>query len=265
MARKPYPTDMTDEQWAFVEPYVTLMTLDAPQRRHDLREVLNAALWLVKTGGQWRMMPHDLPPWPAVYQQVRRWLDAGVFDEIVHDLRAMLRVMAGREPDPSAAIFDARVLRSTPESGGRAGYDGHRRTNGSKVHAAVDVLGHLLALHATAADAQERGEVGPLAAAAQAASRGRLELAYVDQGYTGAAAAAAAQDQGVALTIVRAPEAKRGFLLLPRRWVVERSFAWMARFRRLARDFERLPDVLAGLHWLAFASLMVRRYFNESA
>jgi len=264
MARKPYPTDVTDEQWAFVEPYLTLMTLDAPQRRHDLREVLNAALWLVKTGGQWRMMPHDMPPWPAVYQQLRRWLDAGTFDEIVHDLRAMLRVMAGRKPDPTAAIFDARVLRSTPESGTRAGYDGHKRTNGSKVHAAVDVLGNLLALHVTGADTQDRAEAGALSAAARAATNDRLELAYVDQGYTGKEPAEAARAAGIELTIVKAPEAKRGFLLLPRRWVVERSFAWMARFRRLARDFERLPEVLAGLHWLAFAALLLRRWFDGS-
>src|SRR5579862_4647560 len=123
MNRKPYPTDVSDEEWALVAPYLTLMKPDAPQRTHDLREEFNAVRWLVRTGAHWRMLPHDLPPWPAVYQQMRRWLEAGVFEDIVADLRAVLRVAAGRDPAPSAAIFDARTLQSTPESGARAGYD----------------------------------------------------------------------------------------------------------------------------------------------
>lgn len=268
MARKPYPSDVTDEQWAFVVPYLTLMSPDAPQRVHDLREVLNAALWLVRSGSHWRMMPHDLPPWPAVYQQLRRWIDAGVFEAIVHDLRASLRVQLDeREPDPSAAVFDSRVLRSTPESGAsdRAGYDGHRRTRGSKVHMAVDTLGYLLALTVTPADVQDRDEVALLAGLTQDATRGNVRLAYVDQGYSGEDAAAEARDLGIELEIVKAPEAKRGFVLMPRRWVVERSNAWMARCRRLARDFERLPEVLAGLHWLAFTALLLRRWLGTQS
>src|SRR5512134_2624934 len=100
MARKPYPTDVKDDEWEFVLPYLTLMREDAPQREHDLREVFNALRWLVRTGACWRMMPHDLPPWEAVYQQLRRWLAAGVFEAMIHDLRALLRVAAGRTPDP---------------------------------------------------------------------------------------------------------------------------------------------------------------------
>jgi transposase len=257
--RKPYPSDVGDEEWALVAPYLTLMTEAAPQRKHDLREVFNALRYLARAGAPWRMLPNDLPPWPVVYQQTQRWLAAGCFEALVHDLRAVLRLAAGRASGPTAAVFDARTLQSSPESGHRAGYDGHKRRRGSKVHLAVDTLGHLLALAVTPADEQERAQVGELAAAVQEATGASVELAYVDQGYTGDDPAGAAAAHGIRLEVVRLPEAKRGFVLLPRRWVVERSFAWMARFRRLARDYERLPATLAGLHFVAFACLMLHR------
>jgi transposase len=260
MKRTPYPSDVSDDEWSFVAPYLTLMTEDAPQREHDLREVFNGLRWIVRSGAQWRMMPHDLPPWAAVYQQTQRWLKAGCFEAIVEDLRAVLRLAQGRNEEPSAAIFDSRTLQSSPESGHRAGYDGAKRRKGSKVHLAVDTLGHLLALHVTPANEQDRAQVGELAAAVQEVTGGTVELAFVDQGYTGDAAAQAAQEQGIRLEVIKLPQAKRGFVLLPRRWVVERSFAWMTRFRRLARDYERLPETLVGLHLLAFTVLMLHRF-----
>lgn len=200
-----------------------------------------------------------LPRWEAVYQQTRRWLAAGVFEAMVHDLRLVLRLAAGRSGQPSAAVLDSRTLQSTPESGARAGYDGHKRRKGSKVHAAVDTLGHLLALHVTPADAQDRAQVERLSAAVQEVTGETVEVAYVDQGYTGQEPADAAQAHGIRLEVVKLPAAKHGFVLLPRRWVVERDFAWATRFRRLARDYERLPEVLAGLHFVAFACLMLHR------
>jgi transposase len=256
--RKPYPSDVSDAEWNFAAPYLSLLPEDAGQRRHALREVFNGLRYIVKSGAPWRLMPNDLPPWEIVYQQTRRWLDAGVFQAMVDDLRAILRLADGRAPDPSAVIFDSRTLRSTPESGGRAGYDGAKRKNGSKTHMAVDTLGHLLALHVTAATEQDRAQVDALARAVQAATGQSVELAWVDQGYTGDEVAAQTEDEhGIRLEVVRTPEAKRGFVLLPRRWVVERSFAWVTRFRRLVRDYERLPEILAGLHFVAFASLML--------
>lgn len=263
--RKPYPTDVTDEEWAFVAPYLTLMTEDAPQRRYELREVFNALRWIVRTGAQWRMLPTNFPPWQAVYQQAQRWIAAGCFEAIVHDLRAILRWADGRADDPTAVILDGRTVQSTPESGARAGYDGYKRRKGSKVHAAVDTLGHLLALPVTAASEQERAQVGALAEAVQEATGERVEVAFVDQGYTGQEPAAEAAARGIRLEVVRLPEAKRGFVLLPRRWVIERSFAWAARFRRLARDDERLPETVAGLHFLAFACLMLHRLVTTVA
>src|ERR1700750_344994 len=105
MARKPYPSDVSDEEWDFVAPYLTLMTEDAPQREHDLREVFNAMRWVVRTGSQWRYLPNDFPPWAAVYQQSQRWFAAGVFNAVIQDLRRILRILEGRQEEPSAAIF----------------------------------------------------------------------------------------------------------------------------------------------------------------
>lgn len=263
--RKPYPTDVCDDEWAFAAACLTLMRPDAPQRRHDPREVYNALRWLVHTGAPWRYLPGDLPPWPAVYQQARRWIDAGCFEAMAHDLRALLRWAEGRADAPTAAILDSRTVQSTPESGARAGYDGYKRRKGSKLHLAVDTLGHLLALRVTPANAQDRDQVGALAAAVQEATGANVELAFVDQGYTGERPAAAAAAHGIALEVVRLPEAKRGFVLLPRRWVVERSFAWAARCRRLARDYERLPETFAGLHFVAFVGLMLHRLVSVVA
>jgi transposase len=257
--RKPYPSDVSDEEWAFAAPYLALVREDAPQRSHDLREVLNGLRWVVRSGSPWRYMPHDLPPWEAVYQQTRRWLKAGVFEAMVHDLRVLLRLSKGRASESTAAILDSRTLRSTPESGSRGGYDGAKRKKGSKVHAAVDTLGHLLALFVSPADEQERAWVAELAEAVQEATGESVELAYVDQGYTGERAASEAEARGISLEVVKHPEAKQGFVLLPRRWVVERDFAWASRFRRLVKDYERLPDTLAGLHFVAFACLFLQQ------
>jgi transposase len=258
--RKPYPSDVSEEEWAFVAPYLALVREDAPQRTHELREVFNGLRWIVRTGSAWRYMPHDLPPWEAVYQQTRRWLSAGVFEAMVHDLRILLRLSEGRASDPTAAILDSRTLRSTPESGSRGGYDGAKRKKGTKVHAAVDTLGHLLALFVSPADEQERGAwVGELAEAVQEATGESVELAYVDEGYTGERPAEEAEAHGMRLEVVKHEEAKWGFVLLPRRWVVERDFAWASRFRRLVKDYERLPTVLAGLHFVAFACLFLRQ------
>src|SRR5579862_9846282 len=201
--REAYPSDVSDAEWAFVAPYLTLMRHDAPQREYELREAFNGLRWLVRTGAQWRMLPNDLPPWCAVYQQTRRWLAAGAFAAIVRDLRVFLRLSAGRAAEPTAAIFDGRVIQSTPESGARAGYDGHKRRKGSKVHMAVDTLGHLLALHVTAASEQERAQVAQLAGQVREETRGSVELAYVDQGYTGDDPAAAARAQGIRLEVVK--------------------------------------------------------------
>jgi transposase len=265
MTRKAYSSDVSDDEWAFVAPYLTLMREDAPQREHSLREVFNGLRYIVHTGMQWRMMAHDLPPWHTVFQQTQRWLNAGVFEDMVRDLRMLMREINDRAPQPRAAILDSRTLQSTPESGGRAGYDGHKRRKGSKVHLAVDTLGQLLAVLVTPANEQDRAQVAALAEQIQEVTGESVEVAFVDQGYTGDQAAADAEAHGIRLEVVKLPTAKRGFVLLPRRWVVERSFAWMARFRRLARDYERLSETLVGLHYVAFAILLAHRFVTFMA
>ena len=257
MSRKIYPSDVSDDEWAFVAPYLSLMSQEAGQRKYPLRELFNGVRYVVRTGCPWRYLPGDLPPWEAVYQQLQRWIKAECFEAIVHDLRETLRVAQGRNAAPSAVILDSRTLRSTPESGHRAGFDGHKKTKGSKVHVAVDTLGHLLALRVTPANEQDRAQVGELAKCVQEETGQSVEVAFVDQGYTGEAPVQAAQEQGMHLSVVKLDQAKRGFVLLPRRWVVERDFAWASRFRRLARDYERLPQTLAGIHLVVFAGLML--------
>jgi transposase len=262
--KKRYPSDVEDAEWQFVVPYLVLLTLNAPQRKYDLREVFNALRYVVRTGIAWRYLPDSFPPWAAVYQQALRWIDAGVFEDIVDDLRELLRVAAGKAAQPTAVIYDAQTLQGTLESGERAGFDGYKMKNGSKVHIAVDTLGYLLALVVTPANQQERDQVGELSRQVQDVTGDHVTLAWADQGYTGPTAAKAASDEGIVLEVVRLPKAKKGFVLLPRRWVVERSFAWKSRFRRLARDYERLPEILAGLHFVVFGCLMLTRLLGTS-
>jgi transposase len=257
-----YPSDVSDEEWEFCAPYLTLMNPEAPQRRHSLRALFNALRYLAKTGVQWRYLPENFPPYHAVYQQARRWIRAGVLESMAGDLRKLLRMLQDRSMTPRAVILDGRTLQSVPESGARAGYDGYKRRKGSKAHVAVDTLGHLLAVAITPANEQERSQVAPLCRQIQEATGQKVQVAFADQGYTGEDAAQQAQAHDIDLVVVQLPEAKKGFVLLPRRWVVERTFAWLGRFRRLARDYERLSENLAAYHWLAATSLMLGSLFS---
>ncbi len=258
-SRRAYPSDVTDEEWTFVLPYLLLLREDARQRQYALRELVNALRYVVRTGCPWRYLPHDLPPWAACYQQWARWRDARVFEALPDDLRQLLRLQSERPATPRAVILDSRTVQSTPESGHRAGYDGAKRRKGSKVHVAVDTLGHLLAAVVTPANEQDRAQVGVLAQEVQTVAGQQVMLAYADQGYTGDAPQEAAAAQGIHLQVVKLGQTKRGFVLLPRRWVVERSLSWSARYKRLARDYERLALSLQQLHYLAFVGLMLAK------
>jgi transposase len=257
-ARTPYPSDVTDDEWAFVSAYLVLMDEAAPQRTHDLRAVFNGVRWIVRTGAPWRMLPHDLPPWAAVYQQTQRWIRAGVCETMVYDLRVLLRVAAGRARQHSAAIFDARTVQSTPESGARGGSDGHKRRKGSTTHLAVDTLGLLLAVHVTAANEQERAQVATLAEAVQEVTGQQSRWPLSTKG-----------------TQVRTPKRTPPHMASDWRWsrCPRRSGALCCypgagsssgvspgwRNSDASRDYERLPDTVAALHFVAFASLMLHR------
>ncbi len=238
------------------------MVPQARRRKYDLHLMFNALRWMARAGAPWRLISHEFPPWEAVYQQTQRWLQAGCFEAMVNDLRSVLRVAQGRQGQSSAVILDGRTLQSTCESGPRAGYDGYKCKKGSKVHMAVDTLGHLLAVQVTPANEQERAQVRSLAQEVQHVTGETVKVAFVDQGYTGQAPAEAAQAEGIELHVVKLPEAKKGFVLLPRLWVVERSFGWVNRFRRLARDYERMPETSAGLHFVVFTILMLGNAAN---
>jgi transposase len=240
--RTPYPTDVSDVEWAFLAPHPTLMR--EVQRQSPLRGLFNG-----------------LPPWHAVYQQTRRWLDADVFGAIITDLRELVRLGADQAPQPSATVLDSRTLQSTPDARQRAGWSGAKRRKWTKVHRAVDPLGPLLALHITPANAQDQAQVATLAAAVQETTGQTVTIAYVDQGDTGDEPRQAAADAGITREVVTPPEAKRGFVLLPRRWVIERDVCWLSRFRRLARGQDRLAEVLRSVHLLAFVMLMWKHAF----
>jgi transposase len=257
--RKRYPSDVSDEEWDFVRPYLLLLTEDAPQRDHDLREVFNALRWLVRTGAPGRYLPNDFPPYYTVFQQTKRWERAGVFEALVADLRTLIRLGEGKIEQPTAAIIGSRTVQGSVENGDRGGYDGHQRKKGTKLHLAVDTLGQFLALVVTPANEGDRAQVGDLTEAIQEATGETVEVVFVDQGYTGQEAEDAAASAGIHLEVVKLPDTKRGFVLLPRRWVVERFFGWLSRFRRLAKGYERLEDTMKGLHLVAFSMLMLGR------
>lgn len=257
-----YPSEVSDDEWTFVAPYLALIREDAPQRLYPLRDLFNAVRYLGHTGCPWRYLPHDLPPWATVYQQWTRWRDARVFEDMVHDLNELQRVVLGRAATPTAVILDGRVLQSTPESGHRVGYDSGKRRKGSKAHLAVDTLGHLLNVVVTPANEQERTQVGEPGERVQQVTGQTVQIGFVDQGYTGEDAGYEAAVRDIDLQVVTKPAGQKGFVLLPRRWVVERTFAWLSRSRRLARDYERLSCSLQQLHFLFFLGIVLARHLK---
>lgn len=189
--RRAYPSDVTDDEWGFLLLSLALVREDASQRQYPIREPFNALHYVVRTGCTWRYLPHYLPPWATCYRQWARWRDARVFEGMTDDLRQVLRLNEARPAEPSAVIFDSRTLQSTLESGPRAGYDGAKRCKGSKVHMAVDTLGHLLAAVVTPANEQGRAQVGVLAQEVQVSSGQSVTLAYTVEALAQAAQAQA--------------------------------------------------------------------------
>ncbi|SMB97170.1 transposase, IS4 family [Deinococcus hopiensis KR-140] len=233
MKRRGYPSDVDDDTYLFLLPYLLLTPEDARQRKYPLREILNALMWVARTGAQWAYLPHDFPPAETVRQQAHRWFIAECFQNAAHDLRLLTHVEQQKTPEPTAIVIDSRTLQSTPESGHRAGFDGAKKRKGTKVHLAVDTLGHLLAVLTSPTNEQDRAQVKDLCLEVQEATGAHVQVAFADQGYTGEQTALQATEAGVELIVVKRPEASKGFILLPQRWVVERSFAWFSRFIRI--------------------------------
>jgi len=258
MPRKPYPSDLTAAEWAILEPLVPPAKPGGRPREVDMREIVNGILYHLRVGGAWRALPHDLPPHQTVYDYCAAWRRDGTWERLHTTLRERVRVRAGRAPTPSAAIVDSQSVKTT-NRGGVRGYDAGKQVNGRKRHLVVDTLGLVLAVVVHSAALQDRDGAKLVLAKLAAGGFPRLQLLWADGGYAGQLVGWVLTTYRWALTIIKRSDDVRGFQVLPKRWIVERTFGWLGHYRHLSKEYDYLPATAEALVQVAMIHLMLRR------